>query len=110
MEEEENQNKKIEKEVKKEAKKIQNGELKSLKHLKKSKSKNGGRRKSKIKIEKEVKKNPKNPKWRCGVSHTSRMLYHLSYIPKDVSTPSNFFFVVRKKISVVYVHIGLEFF
>jgi len=70
MEEEENQNKKIEKEVKKEAKKIQNGELKSLKHFfaKKTKSKSGGRRKSKIKIEKEVKKNGKNPKWRCGVS------------------------------------------
>jgi len=52
MEEEENQNKKIEKEVKKEAKKIQNGELKSLKHFfstKKTKSKSGGRRKSKIK-------------------------------------------------------------
>jgi len=71
MEEEENQNKKIEKEVKKEAKKIQNGELKSLKHFfstKKTKSKSGGRRKSKIKIEREVKKNGKNPKWRCGVS------------------------------------------
>jgi len=52
MEEEENQNKKIEKEVKKEAKKIQNGELKSLKHFfstKKTKSKSGGRRKSKTK-------------------------------------------------------------
>jgi len=50
--EEESQNKKIEKEVKKEAKKIQNGELKSLKHFfskKKTKSKSGGRRKSKIK-------------------------------------------------------------
>ena len=34
---------------------------------------------------------------------------HLSYIPKDVSTPSNFF-VVRKKTSVVYGHIGLVFF
>ena len=33
MEEEENQNKKIEKEVKKKPKKIQNGELKSLKHF-----------------------------------------------------------------------------
>ena len=52
MEEEESQNKKIEKEVKKEAKKIQNGELKSLKHFfstKKTKSKSGGRRKSKTK-------------------------------------------------------------
>jgi len=50
--EEESQNKKIEKEVKKEAKKIQNGELKSLKHFfstKKTKSKSGGRRKSKTK-------------------------------------------------------------
>jgi len=71
MEEEENQNKKIEKEVKKEAKKNPKWRTEKLEAFffkKKTKSKSGGRRKSKIKIEKEVKKNGKNPKWRCGVS------------------------------------------